>query len=226
MNRQDVFRRLLKARAFTRLYGSIIGAASAEMFSEPLQHGLLDHLPSGARVLEVGCGPGLQAIALNRLRPDLELIASDFSAEFIELSRRNAAEASIQFVVADAMDLSQFPSASFDGVYSMTAIKHFPDPVRGLRECLRVLKPGGRLVVAEIRRESSRDEVRSLVELFRVPSWLKRPMTQLVHGTLRDECPPLDEVQRWLAELGASAVDPSVQALPGRPAWVASLRAA
>jgi ubiquinone/menaquinone biosynthesis C-methylase UbiE len=224
-DRQVVFRRLLKARFFTRLYTRVIGPASVQMFAEPLRTELLEHLPAGSRVLEVGCGPGLQAVDLARQRPDLELTASDFSAEFIDLGSANAARAgaAIRFVVADAMDLSGFPAASFDAVYSLTAIKHFPDPVRGLQQCLRLLKPGGRLLVAEIRRESLLEEVAALVALFRVPGWLKGLMTRLVHGSLREECPPLVDIQRWLSDAGV--VDPAAapHALVGRPAWVATI---
>jgi ubiquinone/menaquinone biosynthesis C-methylase UbiE len=131
---------------------------------------------------------------------------------------------SIRFVVADAMDLSCFAPRSFDAAYSLTAIKHFPEPVRGLRECLRVLVPGGRLYVSEIRRESSLDEVRALVDLFHAPRWLRGLLTGVVHGNLRDECPPLAEVGRWLAELdGPEAAVP--HPLAGRPAWSATLTA-
>jgi ubiquinone/menaquinone biosynthesis C-methylase UbiE len=190
------------------------------MFTAPLQQELLDHLPRGSRVLEVGCGPGLQALALAKARPDLDLTASDFSAEFVELAAANAARAgaAVKLVVADAMDLSCFAAGSFDAVYSVTAIKHFPDPVRGLRQCLRLLRPGGRLFVAEIRRESLLEEVAALVAMFRVPRWLKGLMTRVVHGSLREECPPLAEVQRWLSELGVSD---RARPLAGRPAWVA-----
>jgi ubiquinone/menaquinone biosynthesis C-methylase UbiE len=224
-DRQVLFRRLLKARFFTRFYARIIGPASVQMFTEPLRQELLEHLTQGSRVLEVGCGPGLQALELARQRPDLELTASDFSAEFVHLGSANAARAgaSVKFVVADAMDLSEFPAGSFDAVYSLTAIKHFPDPVRGLQQCLRLLKPGGRLVVAEIRRESLLEEVASLVALFRVPGWLKGLMTRIVYGSLREECPPLADIQRWLSDAGVGDPGAAPRALVGRPAWVATI---
>jgi ubiquinone/menaquinone biosynthesis C-methylase UbiE len=220
LNRHDVFRRLLKTGAFARLYTRVIGPASVRMFAEPLREELLAHVPEGGRVLEVGCGPGLQALDVMRARPDLELTASDFSAAFVALGTANAARAgvAVKFVVADAMDLSDFAPASFDAVYSVTAIKHFPDPVRGLRECLRVLKSDGQLFVAEIRRESTLEEVGALAASFEVPPWLKQTMTDLVHGRLRKECPPLEEVQRWLSQVGA----PEARPLAGFPAWVAT----
>jgi SAM-dependent methyltransferase len=225
MDRQAVFRRLLETRLFSGFYGRVIGPASVQLFGELLAEELLPRLPQRAKVLEVGCGPGLQAIDLLRRRPDLELTASDFSAAFVELARRNAAAAGISrldFAVANAMDLSCFPAATFDAVYSITAIKHFPDPVHGLRECLRVVKPGGLVVVAEIRRESSLDDVQRLVALFHLPAGLKAAAARFVHGTLCEECPPLEAVAAWLGQLGVRG-DAAPRALPGQPAWVAKL---
>jgi len=227
-DRQRVFRWLLKTRLFTGFYGRVIGPASALMFTEPLDSGLLRHLPKGARVLEVGCGPGLQAIEIVRRRPDLRLVASDFSREFVLLGERNARRAlnaptPIEFTVADAMDLSTFADASFDAVYSVTAIKHFPDPLRGLTECLRVLKPGGRLLVAEIRRESELAEVQSLAASFRVPSWLRPLAARIVHGSLREECPSMERVSGWFAQLSGRGLGLELNVLTGRPAWLATL---
>ncbi len=229
--KQAFFRRLLKTQAFARFYGRVIGPASAQMFGELLAEVLLPQLPLGAKVLEVGCGPGLLAIDLLHRRPDLQITASDFSAPFVELAEANAALArrqgtallSIHFVVADAMDLSAFPGESFDAVYSITAIKHFPDPVRGLRECLRVVKRGGAVIVTEIRRESSPEEVQNLAALFRLSPRLRSSAASFVSANLREECPPLAAVEGWLAELRKEQADATLKILTGRPAWLATL---
>ncbi|MHB8420900.1 MAG: class I SAM-dependent methyltransferase [Myxococcales bacterium] len=101
--------------------------------------------------------PRLQAIEIARLRPDLQLVACDFSQEFTRLGERNRDRARVgpvQFTVADAMDLSRFARRSFDAVYSLTAIKHFPDPVRGLTPCWRACRgrrrEGGRMQPKEM----------------------------------------------------------------------------
>jgi len=228
MDRPALFRRLLKTRLFTSFYGRVIGPASAQLFGELLSRELLPSLAQGAKVLEVGCGPGLQAIDLLRRRPDLRLTASDFSPAFVRLAEAKARgaqpPATLEVVVADAMDLSIFPSASFDAAYSITAIKHFPDPVLGLRECLRVVKPGGLVVVAEIRRESELSDVRTLVDLFQLPAALRSTAARFVHGSLREECPSLDTVAGWLAKVGAEG-DTAPRGLEQQPAWVATLRA-
>jgi ubiquinone/menaquinone biosynthesis C-methylase UbiE len=126
----------------------------------------------------------------------------------------------VQFVLADAMDLSQFREGEFDAVYSLTAIKHFPEPVRGLSECLRVLRPGGLLFIAEICRESTLQQVRALTELFDAPAAVRALAAHGVYGSLRQECPSLETVQGWLAQV-SPAVAP--RRLEGLPAWVATL---
>ncbi len=225
MDSQEIFRRLLKTRLFTAFYGRVIGPASIRMFTPLLDSEILEHLPRGARVLEVGCGPGLQAIEVARLRPDLQLVASDFSREFVRLAERNAVRApagKIHFIVADAMDLSSFADGSFDAVYSLTAIKHFPDPVRGLTECLRVVRPGGRLLIAEIRRESTLSEVRALAEFFGLPAALRPLAARGIHGRLCEECPPMEAVRTWFEQaLHEEHTLVELRALTGLPAWIA-----
>lgn len=137
----------------------------------------------------------------------------------MERARRNtqADPSNVDFVVADAMDLSKFEAQSFDAVYSLTAIKHFPDPVKGLRDALRVLKPGGVLTIAEISRESTLAEVKALTRHLGGPGWLNGLLTRVVHAGLRRDCPTRDDVEAWLREAGLGPPE----RLSGYPARIA-----
>ncbi|MEE4186793.1 MAG: class I SAM-dependent methyltransferase [Gammaproteobacteria bacterium] len=82
---------------------------------------LLETLPTGATVLELGCGPGEPTTRL--LAERFKVTANDISASCLELARRNAPSA--QFVQGD-MTALQLPAASFDGVVAYYAFHHVP----------------------------------------------------------------------------------------------------
>ena len=113
------------------------------------------HAPRGGRVLDVGTGPGLLLVELARQRPDLELAGFDLSADMVRLAERNIARAPrpdrIDIRRADVADLP-YPDASFDVVVAVMSLHHWQDVDRGLAEVARVLRPGGRLVIHELRR--------------------------------------------------------------------------
>ena len=107
---------------------------------------LLD-LPSGAAVLEVGCGTGAVTRAIAASEGfDGTVTGIDQSADFIHLARTFAAEEGVaervRFDVADAHELP-FPDASFDAVVAHTLISHVRDPLTVLAEAARVVRPGG-----------------------------------------------------------------------------------
>jgi ubiquinone/menaquinone biosynthesis C-methylase UbiE len=86
--------------------------------------------------------------------PEAEIWGIDLAPTMIELARGHAREAGadrVHFEVADAAALP-FPDNTFDAVMSTGSIKHWPDPVAGLREIYRVLAPGGRAFIAEMNR--------------------------------------------------------------------------
>ena len=100
------------------------------------------------RVLDVGCGTGFLAIILASLGHSVTAV--DFAPEMVERARRRALRENldVEFQVGDAVALH-----SADETFDMVAARHvlwnLPDPERGLREWVRVLKPGGRLVLVE-----------------------------------------------------------------------------
>ncbi len=82
---------------------------------------LLERLPRGSHVLDVGCGSGVPAAA--RIARGHQLTGIDISGRQIELARRNVPEG--EFSKADIMDAS-FPAASFDAIVAFYAIEHVP----------------------------------------------------------------------------------------------------
>jgi len=123
---------------------------------------LLDDLKDVRRGLDAGCGPGQFTILVAERLPSLEMWGIDLAPTMIELARGHAAESPaagrLHFEVADVAKLP-FPDAHFDAVLSSGSIKHWPDPVAGLRELHRVLVPGGRAFIGEMNRLAPPDAV-------------------------------------------------------------------
>ena len=123
-------------------------AAKYDFVDEMVSWGGLDKLPSGTTLLDVGCGIGGSS----------RILAKDYGFDVtgVTISPQQVARAqeltpqnvNAKFQVDDAMALS-FPDASFDVVWSVEAGPHMPDKAVFAKELLRVLKPGGILVVAD-----------------------------------------------------------------------------
>jgi ubiquinone/menaquinone biosynthesis C-methylase UbiE len=108
-------------------------------------------LQPGARVLDAGAGSGY--VAMTMARHGLHVQAIDITPHHLEDARKNVKkhglEKEIQVDYADYRNLSAFPEASFDGVYTMETFVHADDPIKVLGNFKRLLKPGGVLVLHE-----------------------------------------------------------------------------
>lgn len=98
----------------------------------------------GDRVLEIGCGTGLFSRKVHGLS-GAKITATDISEELLSLARREFPEG--DFRRADAMKMP-FSDGEFDVVFGSSILHHL-DFEKTLREILRVLKSGGRMVFAE-----------------------------------------------------------------------------
>ena len=110
--------------------------------------------PAGAQVLEVGCGPGHLSIRLARHR--FAVTGLDLDPAMITRAQANANRSGDDdqrrpsFLVGDVAALA-FPNRSFDLVVSTLSMHHWADPTAGLAEIGRVLRPGGRALVWDLR---------------------------------------------------------------------------
>jgi phosphatidylethanolamine/phosphatidyl-N-methylethanolamine N-methyltransferase len=103
--------------------------------------------PAGGRILEVGVGTGLSLLSYS---PGNRLVGIDISAGMLRRAQERVAEQGLGNVealaVMDAKHLA-LPDASFDAVVAQYVITAVPDPEATLDEFVRVLKPGGEIVL-------------------------------------------------------------------------------
>jgi ubiquinone/menaquinone biosynthesis C-methylase UbiE len=137
--------------AMSRLFfGSLFGPIAADVAA--LAEATA---PEGARVLEVGCGPGHLSFRLAR-RHGLDTTGLDLDPAMIERARTNADRAGEgderrpSFLVG-AVASMPFPDETFDLVVSTMSMHHWTDPAVGLTEMVRVLRPGSRALVWDFR---------------------------------------------------------------------------
>jgi MPBQ/MSBQ methyltransferase len=122
--------------------------AKSDFVHEMVRWGGLDQLPAGTTVLDVGCGIGGSSRILAR-EYGFAVTGITISPEQVKRAQQLTPEGiDAQFRVDDAMALS-FADASFDVVWSVEAGPHMPDKAIFARELMRVLKPGGVLVLAD-----------------------------------------------------------------------------
>lgn len=108
---------------------------------------------AGESVLDVGCGTGTLALAAKRrVGASGVVFGIDASPEMVARARRKAARVGVEIVFEKAaVEALPFPDSRFDVVLSTLMMHHLPRAVRrdAAREIRRVLKPGGRVLVAD-----------------------------------------------------------------------------
>jgi ubiquinone/menaquinone biosynthesis C-methylase UbiE len=112
---------------------------------------LVDVVPEGGDVLDVGTGPGLLLVELAARRRDIRIVGIDLSADMVAFAQRNT-RAFGDRVSARVADVAQLPLAdnSVDVVVTSASIRHWDNHVGSVLELDRVLRPGGRLYIYDL----------------------------------------------------------------------------
>ena len=150
----------MSARWYARQRGTPSQIAAFREQAAQLTRGI----PAGAHVLEVAPGPGYLAIEMARLR-GLRVTGLDISRTMVEIARENASAAGVgvDFRQGDVTKMP-FEDGSFDLVVCQAAFKNFRRPLSALDEINRVLRPGGRAVIQDMRREASGADIATEVK--------------------------------------------------------------
>jgi ubiquinone/menaquinone biosynthesis C-methylase UbiE len=116
------------------------------------------------KVLEIAPGPGYSAIELAKLG-NYQITGVDISKTLVEIARYNAstAEKEIDFTQGGVANMS-FADSTFDHIYCRAAFKNFALPVEALNEMYRVLKPGKKAVITDLRKDISNRMISDYVQ--------------------------------------------------------------
>ena len=123
---------------------------------------------SGVPVLEIAPGPGYLSVELAKA-DGLSVTGLDISESFVKIAKEKARQENVQvdFRHGSASEMP-FADESFQLIVCRAAFKNFSEPVRALNEMHRVLQPGGKAVIIDLRRDVSRDAVAQYVRGLRL----------------------------------------------------------
>jgi SAM-dependent methyltransferase len=161
----------------------------------------LARVSRGERILDVAAGPG--SLAIQAAARVAEVHALDFSVNMLAELQKRVTEAAIDNVIAREGDGQALPyeAATFDAAFSMFGLIFFPDRAQGMRELARVLRPGGRVVIASWQPMT---RVPVLVSVFEA---LSAELPSVPFGDGKGPLSDPDDLRRELSEAGFTNVE-------------------
>lgn len=113
----------------------------------------------GQTIMDIGCGPGYLLQAIAEELPEKKLIGVDISKEMIGRARANFSSMGlggrVEFRRGSAESLP-FDDGTQDFIVSTFSLHHWADPQSGFSEIYRILKPGGQMLIFDLRRDARR----------------------------------------------------------------------
>ena len=202
-------------------YDRAVAPAVAEMIEKHLDllGPFMDAIPEDGRLLDVGCGGGQLAISLARQHPEWRITGLDLSREQVRRAKKRGRGLGkqVQFITGSALAMP-FKPATVDGLISVCSIKHWQEPGKGLEECLRVLRPGGPLVVVEVDRNYRRDAGRAFVARQHVPGYFRPIAMYGFKWKIAARSLSMDKALALFNTLPVSVI--GAFTIPGMPLWM------
>jgi len=161
----------------------------ARFYDKNVQKNLMDYqkhaqevaeiIKPNDKVLEIAPGPGYSSIELAKLG-SYQITGLDISKTLIQIAVQNASNAKkkIDFVHGDASNMP-FPDNSFDHIFCRAAFKNFANPISALNEMHRVLKPGKKAVITDLRKDISNRIIFDYVQDMQL-NFLNKIITRLI----------------------------------------------
>ena len=144
---------------------------------------LIARAPSEGRILDIGTGPGFMLKELHELNPRLKLYGLDISEPIVQIARSNLRELGIEPLVFHG-DIQEAPFNDnfFDLVTCSNSLSYWPDPVKGINEIYRVLKPNGKAILFEPYKEFDLDRIEEAIEhTLKDASPVRRKFVKIFH---------------------------------------------
>jgi arsenite methyltransferase len=144
------------------------------------------HPPAGSQLLELGCGPGFYSCGLAERFPQLSVLGVDRSARQLDWARSKACRLGLANCAFESDDVRQLThgAATFDAVIAARLFTVLRNPEQAIGEIHRVLRPGGRCVIAEPRyalwASLPLTAMWLIARLFRVSSECREPARAIV----------------------------------------------
>lgn len=200
------------------LYDRIIAPAAAQLVMQlPLQ--LEAENARGGSALDVGCGGGQIMLDFAQRFPGLRFQGVDLSAAQVKRATTRTKSFGTRVSACEGSALQiPFRKDSFDIVYSIASIKHWTDQAKGIQECLRVLKPGGRLLIAEVDRACKLSDVEKFVTRWKIPAPLRVGAVAMFRTWVAGNSLDVPEARALAAASGLQGWQ--VETVAGTPAWL------
>jgi ubiquinone/menaquinone biosynthesis C-methylase UbiE len=156
-------------------------------------------LPGKKAILEVAPGPGFLSVELAK-QPDFQVTGMDISETFVRIAGEKAKEVQVsaKFLVGNVSEMP-LTENQFDLVVCRAAFKNFAQPVTAINEIFRVLKPGGKALIIDMRKDITNQEIASYVNQMDAGKWDRMMTSWAFKHSLRKRVYSLEQIKQLSA---------------------------